>query len=255
MRLDLVEFLESAVEVDRIDLVHRHAIGDQREFEIVRRVVAHGARAGEFLDVPPVGPALGLVAVLEDVGAVADDRRVDRRRKDIGRAHLLGIFRAVDDLVVDLLDQLHLRGADRVLAADLGDVPLDVARIDHRAQLAEVGRARLDDLDAVLLLVGRKERLAHRRPHRTTGMVDHDLGGFGRLLPECRGGTRGDGGAGQTQGLTTAQIPDVHGALPYFFVFPGETVRAQPHGSNGIAGQSKPGQPELLFLARISAEK
>jgi hypothetical protein len=41
MRLDLVEFLEGAVEIDRIKLVHRHTVRDQRKLEIVGGMVAH----------------------------------------------------------------------------------------------------------------------------------------------------------------------------------------------------------------------
>src|SRR5262245_45369375 len=153
VRLDLVELLEGAVEVDGIELVHRHAIGQQRELQIVGRMVAHGARARELLGVPPFRPGLGMAAAFEDVAAIADDGGVDRRGKNVGAARLLGILRAVDDLVVDLVDEVHLGGADGVLAADLGDVPFDIARVDHGAQLAEVGGARLDDADAVFLLV------------------------------------------------------------------------------------------------------
>src|SRR5262249_40897853 len=52
----------------------------------------------------------------EDIAAIADDGGVDRRREDVGAARLLRILRPIDDLVVDLLDKIHLRGADGVLA-------------------------------------------------------------------------------------------------------------------------------------------
>ena len=133
---------------------------------------------------------------------------VDGRGEDVGRARLLGILRAVDDLVVDLLDEIHLRGADRVLAADLGHVPFDVAGLDHGAELAEIGRARLDDADAVLLLEAVEEGLAHRRAHRAAGMVDDDLGRLGRLLGKGLAACRERRGASQYQCLTTAH--DLH---------------------------------------------
>ena len=48
MRLDLVELLERAVDVERVELVHGHAVGDQREFEVVDGGVLHRARPGNF---------------------------------------------------------------------------------------------------------------------------------------------------------------------------------------------------------------
>src|SRR6266446_3990287 len=89
VRLDLVELLEGAVEVDGIELVLRHAVGQQRELEIVGRVVAHGTRAGKLLGVPPFRPGLGMAAAFEHIGAIADDGGVDRRGKDVRTARLL----------------------------------------------------------------------------------------------------------------------------------------------------------------------
>src|SRR5579871_4593690 len=71
VRLDLVELLEGAVEIERIELVERHAVGDQREDAGARRIAeAERTRAREFLDVPEIGPRLR-AAVRIFVGAVA----------------------------------------------------------------------------------------------------------------------------------------------------------------------------------------
>src|SRR5215831_18443826 len=77
VRLDLIELLERAVEIDGIELVHRHSVGEQRELQIVGRMVAHGARARELLDVPPFSPRPGMGAAFEDIAAIADDGGVD----------------------------------------------------------------------------------------------------------------------------------------------------------------------------------
>src|SRR5262249_10800460 len=59
VRLDLVELLERAVEVERIEVFTRHPVGQKREDQRARRIAdAQAAGAGEFLYVPEVGPAL-----------------------------------------------------------------------------------------------------------------------------------------------------------------------------------------------------
>jgi hypothetical protein len=47
MRLDLVEHLEGALDIERVELVERHAIGEQRLLDRVDRVLAQGAAARE----------------------------------------------------------------------------------------------------------------------------------------------------------------------------------------------------------------
>jgi hypothetical protein len=86
----------------------------------------------------------------------------------------------VDDLVVDGLEQAFLLGAMRVLDRQLGDRPLDVAGGDHRLQLAEIGRARIDDPDAELLFVRFEEGLAQRGRLRAARRVDDDARGLRR---------------------------------------------------------------------------
>ena len=72
----LVELLERAVDVERIKLVARHPVGEQREDYAARRVAdAQAAGAGKFLDVPEIRPrsraAVGkLVAAIAEIGAL-----------------------------------------------------------------------------------------------------------------------------------------------------------------------------------------
>jgi len=56
VRLDLVELPEGAVEVERVDLVGRHAVGQEREHQRARRAVVERARAGKLLDVLEIRP-------------------------------------------------------------------------------------------------------------------------------------------------------------------------------------------------------
>jgi len=73
VRLDLVELLERAIHVDGIELVGRHAVSQQRVFEIVDGMVTHAARPRETLHVPELRPALRLLAWREHVGAIGEN--------------------------------------------------------------------------------------------------------------------------------------------------------------------------------------
>ena len=74
MRLELAHLAEGAVDIHGIELVGRHAIGQQREREAAERAVVEATAAGEFLDVTEVGPALRspvreLVLAVHQIGA------------------------------------------------------------------------------------------------------------------------------------------------------------------------------------------
>jgi hypothetical protein len=69
-----------------VELVGRHAIGQQREREAAERAVIETTVAGKFLDVPEVGPALRpavreLVLAVHQIGAerIAGDAVVAHR--------------------------------------------------------------------------------------------------------------------------------------------------------------------------------
>src|SRR6516165_7748297 len=74
MRLDFAHLAEGAVDIHGVELVGRHAIGQQREGEATERAVVEATAAGELLDVPEVGPALRpavrkLVLAVDQIGA------------------------------------------------------------------------------------------------------------------------------------------------------------------------------------------
>jgi hypothetical protein len=56
MGFDLLQLLECAVDVDRVDLVRGNTIGEQRGFECGQGVIAKRARSRELLHIPEVGP-------------------------------------------------------------------------------------------------------------------------------------------------------------------------------------------------------
>src|SRR5947209_8618996 len=76
LRLDLLELLEGAVEVQWIKPIRRHAVGEQGKDQGAGRIAdAQAAPAGKFLHVPEVGPALGssigkLVTAIAKVGSL-----------------------------------------------------------------------------------------------------------------------------------------------------------------------------------------
>src|SRR5262249_47002890 len=77
VRLDLVELLERAVDVQRIESIGRHAVREQGKNQRARGIIdAQAARARELLDVPEVCPAPG-TAVGEFVAAMAKVRALN----------------------------------------------------------------------------------------------------------------------------------------------------------------------------------
>src|SRR5215472_2658925 len=135
-RLELVHLAERAVEVHRIELVLRHAIGEQREGEARERAVEQAAAAGKLLHVPEIRPALRpavrkLVLAVDDVGAerVAGDGIV---ANDVGR-QIVGLG---GDLV-DLLEQVLQHGLAVFDVAEIDHVPLVVAGLHLRLELGE----------------------------------------------------------------------------------------------------------------------
>src|SRR5262249_11954327 len=56
VRLDLVEALERALDVARIGLLRGYAVGHQRFFDRVERMLAQGAASWNILHVPEIGP-------------------------------------------------------------------------------------------------------------------------------------------------------------------------------------------------------
>ena len=75
--LDLVELLESAIDIERIELVGRDAIGHQRGFQRRQRMVAQRAPAGKLLHIPEIGPATGCGALCVPLLAVSEHARIE----------------------------------------------------------------------------------------------------------------------------------------------------------------------------------
>src|SRR4029077_927645 len=139
--LDLVVAREALVDVERIELVGRHAGRHQRELELGPAAGAgadHGALAGELLGVPEVGPAFRDCA-LQGVGAVGEHLRPYQHLQAILEA-IGRIDAAIDDVVVDLLEVVAalLQVHDRA-TAELRHVPFDVAGLDHGLDFGRIG--------------------------------------------------------------------------------------------------------------------
>jgi hypothetical protein len=89
-------------------------------------------------------------------------------------AHRLRVARQVDDREVERLEQVQLLRAHEVLPAELGDGPLDVAALDHRAELAEIDRRGVHHADSVAALELREVGAAEQARHGAAGGVDDD---------------------------------------------------------------------------------
>ena len=170
--LDFVELPERPVDTlggaqQVVNPVQRHAVGHQRELEIRPGRPAQGARAGEFLDIPEIGPGLGRLFRRYPVGVIGEDGRPE---DGAGRAFLHGgrvegILAAnlFPELVGDYLDQACLAQDAGVPPFHVDDVPFDIAGGDHGLDLAELAAvAGLVDYDARLLGEGLDYGLALR---------------------------------------------------------------------------------------------
>src|SRR5262245_52603007 len=132
---------------------------------------------------------------------------------------------AVDDLGIDRFGQAHLSHAIAVLAADLSDVPDDVAALDHSSELAEVGGARVDDLDAGVSLEVVEIVLPEGGDLGAAGGVDDKLFRLGRLCLSkalCRGSEHS---SRSSQYLS----PSPHGALPLLVAAVGHSSLPHRH--------------------------
>src|SRR5689334_12923129 len=133
MRLDRIELLEGAVDVERIELVRRNAVRHQRKLEIVDWTIAQRAWSWELFRVPEIRPVLRSLAARKCIFPVAEHGRIDALRHDeLTIAQVFWIIRKVDDLAVERLQQSLLFSKHGLLGSDLAHRPLDVATFDHR---------------------------------------------------------------------------------------------------------------------------
>ena len=142
LRLDRIELAEGPVEVKGVQLVGRHAIGQQGHLEHAgRRPLVEGPLARKRLEIEEVRPRARRLAGAERVLVVTDDERVVEAAHVV-RTHEARIDLAfLDDRIVDGLQQPLLGGGHREVALDIDDVPIDVAALDHRLELPVVCRS------------------------------------------------------------------------------------------------------------------
>ena len=178
-----------------VDVGDRHAVGHQRPFEILRRRLAHGAFAREFLGVEDIehggrrlfqhGRVIGQHVAIDIDADAAIEGRAGQESRTIGD---LRIVEADQDAGVAALQDR--RGLDR------HEVDRHIAGLDHRFDLAELaGIFLLVELDAHLLGEGFEPGLAQRRLPRAAGRHDGELFGAGGLkLANDRGARQGKQG-------------------------------------------------------------
>ena len=194
MRLDLAHLAEGAVEIHGIELVDRHAVGQQREGEAGEGPVEQAARAGESLDVPEVGPALRsavgeLVLAIDQIGA-------ERIAGDAVFAHhvrrqLVGLRRRL----VDLVEQSFEHGLAVFDVAQVDEVPLEIPGLHLRLELGERDAGHGLDLDAGLRRVGVEERLSPGGFPHPAVRIDVDRAGLRARRADDRRGAEERAGA------------------------------------------------------------
>src|SRR5262249_59943681 len=108
MRLNFFEFLKGPVDVQRIKLHKRHAIGDQGSFQILSRRVAQRMGAWKFFDVPEIGPALRAI-VAESLGVPPNNIGSSVVEDIRGLKRSLVIALRLNHTVVQGLEQTFLR--------------------------------------------------------------------------------------------------------------------------------------------------
>ena len=124
---DLVKLLERTLDAglgaeNLVDLVRLHAVGDQREFQRELGALAHAALAGEFLEIPEIGP--GRRSGFQRIRVIGKDGRphedADAALGD-GRRHEIGL--GTDLAVVQFLVETFLTAAGKFRRFDLDHVP------------------------------------------------------------------------------------------------------------------------------------
>ena len=151
--LDLLELLEGAVDVERIELVGRDAVGHQRRLERGDRVIAQRAAARELLHVPEIGPAIGRRLRREFLLAVGEHARIELIGHRIGGTIGLGHRGAIRQFrEIELFEQALLAAAQAIAGRHVDHIPGRLAAGDLRFDRGPgVGDAVLVDGDAKFL--------------------------------------------------------------------------------------------------------
>ena len=145
--LDRVELLKRPIEIERVELIGRDTVRDQRHLDqAVSGPVQRTALAGELLEVEEIDEARGLL-IAELIRAVADDRRIDEARHTMpGSLEEIGLQLVHRyDFGIDLLAQGPV--ADSEVVAVIHNVPGDVAGLYHGLDLRVLVGLILDDFD------------------------------------------------------------------------------------------------------------
>ena len=188
--LDLLELLEGAVDVERIELVGRDTVGHQRRLQRGDRVIAQRAAARELLHVPEIGPAIGRGLGRVFLLTVGQHARIElvghRIRGTIGLGHR-GAVRQFRE--IEFFEQALLAAAQAIAGRHVDHVPGRLAAGDLRFDRGPgVGDAVLVDGDAKLLGGGIEDRDGLRL------LVGAALGDEGDLVahwPEAPTASRG----------------------------------------------------------------
>ena len=202
----MAELLEGARDVERIEVLRRHAVGQQRDLQGSDGALGHRPAAREFRHVPQVGPLGGNVD-LEGVGPVGEHGAVDIEAEPVRLARLRHELVHARRRQVERFQHILARQDLDVEGAQRNDVPLVVVGLDLRLNLprGKEGSRHEHDLDAGLLgewnaeggaptgLVG-SARLSHDETFRGECPACHERGrenaarGCGRLQKSTSAG-------------------------------------------------------------------
>ena len=201
MRLDGIELSERTVEVEREQLVRRHAIGDQRHDQIGPGAagVRERTRSGKRLHIPEIGPGLGL-AVFEGLRIESEHlsaREVEHAMAAAGTRDALRSDIRHRRAIAQVFHQMRQLRKLVILGRD--DVPFDIAGCLHRRSLGHhvaIGGGDRHDFDARGLGEGVEEVLPQRSLEDAACCADHERAfqlaacGLRRRLGhwECAGG-------------------------------------------------------------------
>ena len=144
-RTQLVHHLPCTLDVERIEFVHRHAVSEQRRFELRRGAALEVERApaGKVLGVPHLCPVTGVLRLRHQLAVVDDVERVDPLPERILQLQLLrdlGEPGLVHGRILDGFEQVVLEHRLHGRRVGHDHVPAHVAALDHRLDLGRFRR-------------------------------------------------------------------------------------------------------------------
>jgi len=126
-----------------------------------------------------------MILLAEFLGVVGHHPRPECLRQRVIRQQVLAFYQLIgrDHGEIQLLHEILARADPLEIRIDLGDIPLGVVRLHHRANLTVVGAVDRAHLDAGLLGEGTEPRLAHRIGPTTAPRRVNDLALGGERAP------------------------------------------------------------------------